>query len=74
MTQKNAQIDPSIYEEHGYLNRDEWLKTLAEENCVPLQAVELIAESLGPDEDFDGLIATVEDLANDEGVEIAETL
>jgi phosphopantetheine adenylyltransferase len=51
----------SIYKERGYKNRTEYLRELANENGADLQAVFALADMLGPDEDFDGLVASVED-------------
>ena len=51
----------SVYEEHGYKNREEYLRELADENGADLEAVFALADMLGPDEDFDGLRVAVED-------------
>jgi hypothetical protein len=53
----------TIYTERGYRNRDEYLRAVALEHGVPLQAVLLAADILGPNEDFDGLISAMEDYA-----------
>ena len=50
------------YQEHGYKNRKEYIKSLAEEYSVPYSTVAVLAAMLGPDEDFDGLISMLEDL------------
>lgn len=48
-----------IYKENGYSNRQEYLKDLAEEyGCH----VYVLADLLGPEEDFDGLITSLEDM------------
>lgn len=54
------------YDPYEGRTRDQYLRDLAEENGVPLHMVRLAADMLGPDEDFDDLVTTVEDLA-DEG-------
>ena len=54
----------NIYTENGYANRAEYLKSLAEDNGVPLNVVKALAQLLGPEEDFDGLVNEVEDQAN----------
>ena len=54
---------PTIYEANGYKNRAEYLETLADDYCVPLQVVRMIANSLGDNEDFDGLVNMVGDYA-----------
>ncbi len=51
----------SIYQERGYRDRAEYLRELADENGADLEAVQLVADILGPDEDFDGLRVMVED-------------
>lgn len=52
----------SIYEENGYTNRREYLDAMAEEYGQDRQTVYLLADLLGPSEDFDGLIAGLEDM------------
>lgn len=54
----------SIYTENGYENRRDYLESLADEYDVDLQAVFNLANLLGPNEDFDGLITTIEDYAD----------
>ena len=54
----------SIYTENGYENRPDYLESLADEYDVDLQAVFNLANLLGPNEDFDGLITTIEDYAD----------
>lgn len=54
----------NIYEENGYLDREDYLKSLAEINELDLEdVVRPLAEMLGEDEDFDGLIVALEDAA-----------
>ena len=43
------------------MQRQEYLKSLSEEYNVPQPIVEALAESLGPSEDYDGLISVLED-------------
>lgn len=54
-------MSPSIYEERGYDNRAHYLASLAEEYDFPLESVLCLADVLGPDEDFDGLVTMIED-------------
>jgi len=54
----------SIYTEMGYASRRDYLKSLAEEYDVPLDIVTSLATVLGPDEDFDGLVTEVENIAD----------
>ena len=56
----------SIYQDNGYANRDEYLESLAEAAGDESWKVYAAAELLGPNEDFDGLITTLQD----EGIEV----
>lgn len=51
-----------IYHDNGYANRREYLECLAEDNDVPLENVLNLADLLGPEEDFDGLVTTIQDM------------
>jgi hypothetical protein len=51
----------SIYQDYGYKNRRDYLEQLAGENGVDLGAVIALADILGPEEDFDGLVTSVQD-------------
>jgi hypothetical protein len=55
----------SIYTDEGYKNRNEYLESLAEEYGISIENVRMAADMLGPDEDFDGLITTLEDMSMD---------
>ena len=50
-----------VYQENGYDDRDDYLRSLADDYGIPLDAVMAVAEVLGPDEDFDGLVSNLED-------------
>ena len=50
-----------VYQENGYDDRNTYLRSLAEDYGVPFDAVIAIAEVLGPEEDFDGLVSSLED-------------
>ena len=54
-------IRPEVYQENGYADRDDYLNSLSEDYGVPIDAVLALAEVLGPDEDFDGLVSNLED-------------
>lgn len=54
-------IRPEVYQENGYKHRDDYLNSLSEDYGVPIDAVLALAEVLGPDEDFDGLVSNLED-------------
>jgi hypothetical protein len=51
----------SVYTEKGYRDRHEYLRNVSLEHGVPLRIVLMLADLLGPNEDFDGLITAVED-------------
>lgn len=51
----------SVYTENGYRNRAHYLECLSEDLGVPLDVVQMTADLLGPNEDFDGLVTTLED-------------
>lgn len=51
-----------IYREHGYNDREDYLSCIAEDYGVPLETVEALADMLGPNEDFDGLVTALEDM------------
>lgn len=52
---------PNIYVENGYRNRDHYLASMAEDYGCPLDNVLALADVLGPDEDFDGLVIALAD-------------
>jgi len=54
----------NIYIENGYKNRVHYLESLAEEHGVDEESVKTLADMFGPNEDFDGLVTAVEDMAN----------
>jgi hypothetical protein len=51
----------NIYTTHGYTDRADYLETLCEE--YPREIVHTLADLLGPSEDFDGLVTSLEDFA-----------
>ena len=53
-----------IYRANGYEDREEYLSCLAEDYGVDLGTVKALADLLGPNEDFDGLVSQLEDLAD----------
>jgi hypothetical protein len=55
----------SIYTENGYKNRKDYLNNLADEMGIDHETVFFYASVLGPDEDFDGLVTSLEDMAID---------
>ena len=54
-------MERDVYQENGYDSRDDYLNSLSEDYGIPLDAVLAVAEILGPDEDFDGLVSNLED-------------
>ena len=54
----------NIYQENGYKDRKDYLNSMAEEFDVPITVVLSIANMLGPNEDFDGLVTALEDAEN----------
>jgi len=51
----------SVYEDNGYESRKDYLVCLAEDYDTPLETVINLAQLLGEDEDFDGLVVALED-------------
>jgi len=51
------------HDPYGGETRAEYLKGLAKEFGLPWSIVAIAAQMLGPNEDFDGLITTLEDAA-----------
>lgn len=54
----------NTYQKHGYEDREDYLRSLAEDHGVDYDDVKMIAGMLGPSEDFDGLISTLEDFVD----------
>ena len=52
----------NVYVQNGFESRKEYLKNLADEYGLPYRTVVDVAEMLGPEEDFDGLVTTLNDL------------
>lgn len=51
----------SVYQENGYENREAYLLSLADQYGVDYATVYALADVLGPNEDFDGLVSMIED-------------
>lgn len=51
----------NIYQQRGYANRKEYLLSLCADYGVCKEAVFALADLLGPNEDFDGLINALEE-------------
>ena len=55
----------SAYTEQGYQSRRDYLQCLADDYGVPFSTVAAMAAMLGPSEDFDGLVTSLEDYADE---------
>ena len=55
-------MDKNIYQQNGYADRDDYLTCLSEDYGVPIESVFSLAEMLGKNEDFDGLVSALEDI------------
>lgn len=55
----------SVYTEQGYTSRRDYLDSLADDLGIDPQTVYTLASMLGPSEDFDGLVTTLEDMADE---------
>ena len=55
----------SIYVKNGYLTRGHYLECLADDYNVDLDRVFEMAIILGKNEDFDGLVSYVQELASE---------
>ena len=55
-------MDKNIYQENGYVDRDDYLTCLSEDYGLPIEDVYSLAEMLGEHEDFDGLVSALENI------------
>lgn len=55
-----------VYQENGFANRRAYLRSLSERFGVDYHTVADFAATLGANEDFDGLVTTLEDFVNDD--------
>ena len=53
----------NVYTDNGYKNRSEYLEELSDMTGVDLDTVCVLADVLGENEDFDGLVTSLEDYA-----------
>ena len=51
----------NVYQQNGYKDREHYLECLAEDFAVPSHVVYMLADLLGENEDFDGLVSGLED-------------
>jgi len=54
----------NVYTENGYKDRQDYLKFLARDYGISMEEIKTISDMLGPNEDFDGLITSLEDYCN----------
>ena len=54
-------LNENIYQQNGYADRDDYLNCLSEDYGVSIEDVYSLAEMLGENEDFDGLVSALED-------------
>lgn len=59
-------MNSNPYRANGYNDREDYLSCMAEDYGVDLETVEALADMLGPNEDFDGLVSALEDLEGEE--------
>lgn len=62
INQRRSKVEQTIYQENGYSNRKEYLHSLAEGYGVDISVVVQLASLLGEDEDFDGLVSSLQDI------------
>lgn len=55
-------LEENIYQQNGYADRDDYLTCLAEDYGVSVEDVYSLADILGENEDFDGLVSALEDI------------
>jgi len=56
-------MSTNIYIINGYDDREDYLDYLSDTTGVPLDHVIALADILGPNEDFDGLVTSLQDHA-----------
>jgi hypothetical protein len=54
----------TIYEENGFKNRHHYISSLAEARGLDEEIALSMANFFGPNEDFDGLVNTLDDIAD----------
>lgn len=60
---KGVDVVLNIWRENGYDSRRDYFESLAEEHDVSYDFVLSLANTLGPNEDFDALVTAVEDFS-----------
>ena len=60
---KEKSMKDNVYTRNGYKNREDYLRSLADDNGVPPMVIFEMAGILGAGEDFDALVSTIEDFS-----------
>ena len=55
-------IAENVYTQNGYESRYDYLECLADEYDINLDTVLMLSDLLGPSEDFDGLVTSLQDM------------
>jgi len=58
---EHKRSNEDIYKSNGYTDRNDYLNTLADDMGIDRESVDMIADMLGEEEDFDGLVTALED-------------
>jgi len=58
---QNMENGKGVYAVHGCKGRNEYLNNLADDRGIDRTVVGMIADILGPSEDFDGLVTELDD-------------
>ena len=56
--------DNNAYIQNGYKDRDDYLQCMSDDYGVLIEVVYSLADMLGENEDFDGLVSALEDAEN----------
>jgi hypothetical protein len=59
--EKKMEKREDVYIQNGYKDRTEYLNNIADNYGIDSFTVNMIADMLGPSEDFDGLISELDD-------------
>lgn len=66
---KQTPNNEGVYATNGYKDREDYLNNLADDRGIERMTVNMIADMLGENEDFDGLISALDDFEDFEGGE-----
>jgi hypothetical protein len=65
LNNKQQVTNMSQYTDNGFKNRQDYLQDLADENGIDMDTVLLLADLLGEEEDFDGLVTNLQDFSGE---------